>query len=82
MAAADAGPPCSSCRTAAMMIDLHLGDSEAELQCFQSALHSIFHGEPWVVIEPHARRAWCVGQFADGATWEDVRDRIRDSLHS
>ena len=63
-----------------MMIDLHLGDSEAEIQCFQSALHSIFHGEPWEVIEPHARRAWCVGQFADGAAWEEVRDRIRDSL--
>ena len=82
MAAADVAPPCSSSRTAAMTIDLHLGDSEAEIRCFQSVLHSIFRGEPWEIVEPHARRDWYVGQFADGASWEEVRDRIRVSLLS
>lgn len=60
-----------------MKTDLNLGCAEDETRVFQSALRRIFHGEPWEVVEPHARRAWTTGEFADGTTWDQVRDRIR-----
>jgi hypothetical protein len=61
------------------MIDLHLGDREAEFQCFMSALCTIFEGEPWEIVEQHARRAWTSARFGDGTPWEAVSDRIREN---
>ena len=61
------------------MIDLNLGDDEAEFRCFTSALGTIFRDEPWEIVEHHARRAWLSANFAGGMPWEDVVERIRAS---
>lgn len=70
--------PIQSWDVAVMTKRIHLG--EAEIRCFQSALHRIFRGEPWEIVEPHARRAWVTGQFADGTPWEDIHERIRSAF--
>lgn len=59
------------------MIDLNLGDDEAEFRCFTSALNTIFGDEPWEIVEQHARRAWISADFCGGTPWEDVVERIR-----
>lgn len=63
-----------------MKVELNLGSPEEETRVFVSALRRIFYGEPWEEIEPHARRAWTAGQFAEGTPWEDVRDQIRAGM--
>ena len=61
------------------MNDLHLGSAEDEIRLFCIALQNIFHGEAWDVVEPHARRSWIAGAFADGTPWEAIAPRIRAS---
>lgn len=59
------------------MIDLNLGDDEAEFRCFTSALGTIFRDQPWELVEQHAKRAWMSANFAGGASWGEVVERIR-----
>jgi len=63
-----------------MKMELHLGRPEDETRVSVSALRRIFYGEPWEAIEPHARRAWTAGQFAEGTPWEYVRDQSRAGM--
>jgi len=61
------------------MASLNLGDDDTEFRVFVLALRTIFKGEPWEAVAPHACRAWTAGEFGGGQTWADVEALVREA---
>ncbi|MGO4550432.1 hypothetical protein AB4059_04935 [Lysobacter sp. 2RAF19] len=54
-------------------------DEARDLALFVRVLREVFDHEPWVDVEPCARRAWTQIAQINGVQWEHVHDSVRRS---